>query len=248
MTDDGPDLDLLADLDAGILDADRAAEVRAAALADPRSAAILAALAATRAELAGLPAPAVPVHVAGRWAAALEAEAGHGPVGEQTTSSATSDRTNRAAGSDRPDIHRSDPAPGRDRPPPSRRHRPRPALVAAAVLAVLVAAGVLWARPDRLPSLDRVDLAAAGRAAVGTTDVGRLADPARRAGCLQAVAPPGVRPDAPLLGGRRVQVDGGAAVLLVLATGELGTFHAVVVDPACGPEGGTLLGSDVVGR
>ncbi|MBC8092185.1 MAG: hypothetical protein H7Y15_09660, partial [Pseudonocardia sp.] len=46
----GPDPALLADLDAGLLDPAHAAEVRAAALADPRSAAVLEALRVTRAE------------------------------------------------------------------------------------------------------------------------------------------------------------------------------------------------------
>ncbi len=71
MTRPEPDVELLADLDAGLLDDDRADEVRAAALADPRFAAVLDALAATRADLAGLTPPPVPPPVAARWSAAL---------------------------------------------------------------------------------------------------------------------------------------------------------------------------------
>ncbi len=128
-----------------------------------------------------------------------------------------------------------------------------PPLAAAAVLAVALVAGLLLARPavpgpDRLPSLERVDLVATGRAALGATDAGELADPARRAACLAVVAPPGVRPDAPFLGGRRVDLDGRQGVLLALASGELGRFHVVVVDPGCGPAGGQLLGWEVIGR
>ncbi|MDN5930824.1 MAG: hypothetical protein L0I24_07140, partial [Pseudonocardia sp.] len=78
MTDpDAPDVHLLADLDAGLLDPARAREVRRAALADPRSAAVLDALAATRADLAAVPAPVVPPDLVAGWTAALgTAEAG----------------------------------------------------------------------------------------------------------------------------------------------------------------------------
>jgi len=71
VTDGEPEVELLADLDAGLLDDDRADAVRAAALADPRSAAVLDALAATRAELGALAPPRVPPPVAARWSAAL---------------------------------------------------------------------------------------------------------------------------------------------------------------------------------
>jgi hypothetical protein len=127
-------------------------------------------------------------------------------------------------------------------PRPGRRPRVRPALVAAAVLAAAVVAGVLWAPGDPAPvSPDGVDLVAEGLAVRGDFDVGDLADPARRAGCLSAVAPPGVAPDAPLLGGRDVVLDGRDGVLLLLAGGERGRLHIVVVAPGCGPGGGALL-------
>ena len=70
----GPDVRLLADLDAGLLDEATAREVRAAADADPAARAVLDALAATRAELAALPDPPVPPALAARWSAALAAE------------------------------------------------------------------------------------------------------------------------------------------------------------------------------
>ncbi len=69
-----PDVHLLADLDAGLLDEARAREVRAAAAADPAARAVLDALAATRAQLAALPEPSVPAALAARWSAALAAE------------------------------------------------------------------------------------------------------------------------------------------------------------------------------
>lgn len=77
-----PDLDALAALDAGTLDPDRAAQVRSAAAADPRALDVLAALAAVRAELAGLRDPAPPAAVLDRWSAALAAlPAPTGPTG-----------------------------------------------------------------------------------------------------------------------------------------------------------------------
>ena len=256
MTDaERPDLDLLADLDAGLLDPQRAHEVRTAALADPRSAAALAALAATRAELAALPDPPVPDGYAERWTAALAAESAEAPTGvddprSTIPRSTTPDRADRAPPAGAPAGHRA-------RSSPSTRAqlavagrpswwRPRPALVAAALLGVLVTVGVLWPRPDPLPVVEPVGLATAGRAALGGTDVGDLGDPDRRSGCLRAVAAPGVAPDAPLLGGRRVELAGRPGVLLVLAAGRPGAFRIVVVDPDCGPERGELLGSSAV--
>jgi hypothetical protein len=257
MTAELPHLALLADLDAGLLDPARAAQVRAAAAANPRSAAMLNALAATRAELASVPTPPVPPEIAARWAAALETEAasagehsaGIDPVeagtcpADTTVDSAGVRSPARPSGGARPPHRAASSGPPGARP---WLRRPRRAAGAALVLAALVIACVLWPRSAPLPSLDRVDLAAAARAAIGTTDVGELADPARRAGCLMAVAP-AVPPAAPLLGGRQVELDSHEAVLLVLATGRLGTFHVAVVDPGCGPAGGILLESAVIG-
>jgi hypothetical protein len=244
----GADVAALADLDAGLPDPERAARARAAAAADPEATAVLEALAATRAELAALPTPDVPADVAQRWTAALAAEArAAGPRGHR-----------------RPDRHDAprDPSPrspdgprGPSAPDPGdgfargRRQRPawRPLLVAAA-LAALVGTGLgALARPPRpdAPTVTRVELVALGRSAVGTMDVGDLADPARRVACLRAVAPAAAGET--LLGGRRVVVDGRPGVLLVLATGTVGGLRLVVVDPACGPAGGTLRAQLVVG-
>jgi anti-sigma factor RsiW len=206
--------DLLADLDAGLLDPTRAAEVRAAAAQDPHTAAVLAALATTRAELGELAEAPVPAEYAAQWDSALAAEAATSRIPSVSV---------------------------------SRHCRGRPALVAAAVLAAAVVAGVLWPPREPAPiSLDGVDLASAGLAVRGDFDVGDLANPARRAGCLSAVAPPGVAPDALLLGGRDVLLDGRDGVLLLLGGGEPGRLHIVVVTPDCGPHGGALLGSQTI--
>jgi len=119
------------------------------------------------------------------------------------------------------------------------------AIVAAVVLAAVVATGLgaLVHRPA--PAVSRVELVALGRAAVGTTDVGDLADPARRGACLRAVAPAAAGET--LLGGRRIVLDGRPGVLLVLATGNRGGLRILTVDPACGgPAGGALITQLVV--
>jgi hypothetical protein len=216
-----PDVSLLADLDAGVLDEAQAREVRAAVEADPSARAVLEALAATRADLAAVGDPPVPAAVAERWRAALRAEQAPLPPAP------------RSAAAEVPPQRR-----------PSRRLAlvRRPAVLAAVLLvAVLVGGGLLKARQEQLPAIERPQLAAQGISTIGVRDTGGLEDPVRRSGCLQVVAAPGVAPAAPLLGGRRVTFEGEPGVLLVLGTGRRGTFDIVIVDPACGPGSGTLL-------
>ena len=77
MTDGVPDpadVARLAECDAGLPDDTEAAARRLDAQADPQAAAVLDALAATRAELAAAGEPELPPAVAARWAAALAAE------------------------------------------------------------------------------------------------------------------------------------------------------------------------------
>jgi len=221
------DVAALAELDAGLPDRAEATRRRAAAAADPDAAAVLDALAATRAELAALPTPDVPPEVTARWTAALAAE---------------SCRDHRHGGTPVRSAGRRRTA-GRERGA----WTPRRLLVAAAVVAVVVGAGLgtLAPRPAPAPAVTRIELVALGRSAVGTMDVGDLADPARRAACLRAVATAAA--GEALLGGRRVVLDGRPAVLLVLATGTTGGLRIVTVDPGCGPEGGTLRAQVVVG-
>jgi hypothetical protein len=229
-------VDLIADLDAGLLDHAGAAEVRAVVARDPDAAAVLAALSTTRAELGGLAEPPVPAEYAARWDAALAAASSEPAPGPR-------DDKGRPAG--RPVGGRT---PRLGLPPGHRRRRVRPALAAAAVLAAAVVAGGLGTPREPAPlSLDGVDLATAGLAVRGDFDVGDLADPARRAGCLRAVAPSGVAPDAPLLGGRDVVLEGRPGVLLLLAAGGRGRLHVVVVEPGCGQERGGLLGALTIG-
>jgi hypothetical protein len=230
----------LAEVDAGLPDAAEAARGRVHAEADARSAAVLAALAATRAELAALPTPEPPPEVAARWAAALAAEGrARGTVAPAAGPGPGADG----------DGHPAARGPGAGPARRPRIRRPHRSLLAAAALVALVAlvAGVLTGRAadPRIPTLAGVDLVAAGTAAVGTHDLGALADPGRRTGCLRAVVPSVA--DLPLLGGRRVVLDGRPAVLLVLATGTLGRLRLVAVDADCTAAGGTLLADTVVG-
>jgi hypothetical protein len=131
-------------------------------------------------------------------------------------------------------------------PPSGRRSRSRVllAVLAAAAAVAVVVVGAPRPGPPVL-TVSRVDLVAAATAAVGTVDVGALADPDRRQACLRAVLPDAAGQR--LLGGRRVVLDGRPGVLLVLATGTRGGLDVVTVDPGCGPAGGTLLARVTVG-
>jgi hypothetical protein len=130
-------------------------------------------------------------------------------------------------------------------PAPRPRGRVRVALLVAAVLGAFVVVGMLGLHsPGAAPG---PDLATAARAALGSGDAGRLADPERRAGCLRAVRAPGVDPTAGLLGSSRLDLGGRPGLLLVLTSGRRDVFHVVVVDPDCGPAGGTLLASTTAG-
>jgi hypothetical protein len=217
-------VDALAELDAGLPDAAEAAARRRGALADPRAAEVLDALAATRAELAATGDPDLPPQIAARWAAALAAE---------RAQPATQQHKGRVA-----------------RPRPGRGSFHRRLLLAtaaaAAVIGLVAAVDVLTARPAQPPlAVSRVDLVTVATSTIGTMDVGDLADPARREACLRAVLPEVARER--LLGGRRVVLDGRSGVLLVLATGTRGGLHVVTVDPGCGWAGGALLAQVRVG-
>jgi hypothetical protein len=110
------------------------------------------------------------------------------------------------------------------------------------LVVVLVVAGVVGPRPAR-PSVTAAQLGGIARAAVGVQEAGPYADPVRREACLRAVGPSGLAPDAPLAGGRSVVFDGRPAVVLLLLTGRLATFHALVITPGCD----ALLADTVIG-
>ncbi len=226
--------DLLADHDAGL-------PVDPSALTDARARSVLDALAATRAELAAVPPVAIPPDVAARWSAALAAattpparvdrsDTPSSPVAHgRPTRADPAEPTHRPDRRSGPASRRPDAGPGRARRP----RTPRPAVVAGLVLAVvLVVAGVVGLRRDP-PSITAAQLGGVARAAVGVREAGPFTDPVRREACLRAVGPPGLAPDAPLAGGRSVVFEGRPGVVLLLLTGKLATFRAVVVTPDC---------------
>jgi len=255
----GPDVELLAGLAA-------AEHARLRATADPATAEVLDALAATRAELAALPVPPMPPDLWSRCAAALQTEAQHTktPGTEAPGTEArepdpeTLPPSERTALSHEPIVRKcrsfgaGGGVPGvrmrAVRTVPQRAGQGRARWGVRALLAAVLASAALVGGlvPAARPG-EPIELAAAGRSALGSADLGPLSDPVRRAGCLRAAGVPGVAAGAPVLGGRRVVLAGRPGRLLVFATGQLGVFRVVVVDPDCGPAGGTLLHTLVIG-
>jgi hypothetical protein len=120
-----------------------------------------------------------------------------------------------------------------EEPEPVSRWRLPVALTAVAAALVVVAAGVAALSAPERPTVTDAQLVSEALATLAVPGAGELADPARRAECLAAVAPR-VRPDAPLVGGRQVRYAGRPATLLLLGTGRLGQFTAIVVEDGCG--------------
>ncbi len=115
---------------------------------------------------------------------------------------------------------------------PAPRWRLPVAVAAVAAALVVVAAGVAALSATERPTVTDAQLVRESLATRAVPGAGELADPARRAECLAAVAPR-VQPDAPLVGGRQVRYAGRPATLLLLGTGRLGQFTAVVVEEGC---------------
>ncbi|GEL19400.1 hypothetical protein [Pseudonocardia asaccharolytica] len=213
-----PDPVRLAELDAGLLDQEEAAAERARAAADPNAAAVLDALAATRAELAALPRPTLPPPVRARLRVALDAAAARRTSATRRRLLDTRRRLLATAAT----------------------------LVGlAATTAGIVGPGPV-AGPRPALALHAAELPSVAAGAIGTTDLGPLTDAARRAACLRTAGVPG--PHEPVLGGRPVVLDERPGTLLVLPTGALGSFRVLVVDRGCGPAGGTVLAERTVSR
>jgi len=235
-------LDLVAELHAGALDPDTADEVRSRAADDPEARDLLAALEATREDLAGLPSPRMPDAVASRLDAALDAEIqSWAPPAPVVPIEAARQRG------------------GRRR---SRWGWTAGLLgVAAAVTGVLVlTTTLLGGRPvqqaGELPSAtlpqDPPPLALRGQSTLepaqlaevlGSRQYGTLSDPERLLGCLQAN---GVTSGNPL-GAREVTINGEPARLLVLPGGGLGRFRLLVVGPDCGPGNPATISDSTLG-
>ncbi|MBU9763004.1 hypothetical protein FR943_03960 [Mycobacterium sp. TNTM28] len=230
---DGPiPAELLADLQAGLLDDATAAQLRRQVRTDPQAGpaarATLAALDRVRRDLAHLgtdaeSAPPVPAEVSARLSAALRA------------------------------------APTR---PPIRRGKLLAAIagtgaaVVAAVVGVVVLLHPPGSAPSTLTSLGRITVAPPP-AQIGLSDaqllsllsarpdLGPLADPHRREGCLAALGYPS---DTPILGARPHEVAGRPGVLLVLPADRPDAVVGLVVGADCAAGHPATLADTVVNR
>lgn len=231
-----PDItpDLLADLQAGLLDDETAARVRRRARTDPHAARMLADLDSVRRELTRLgtdaaSAPEVPAAVRARISAALQdapRPAGHTLRPRLTTAQ----RAGLALGLG--------------------------AAGAAAVVGALTltrhpaaptaangptASQITVSRAPEFPVPD-ADLRAA---LAEPAELGPLADPQRRGSCLAGLGHP---PTAEVLGGRQLSVWGRSAVLLLLPGEASGQVTALVIEPACSAAHTGLLAEKTLDR
>ena len=228
-------LELLADLQAGLLDNATAARVRSHARSDPEAAHMLARLDSVRRELADLgadeqTAPDVPEIVTARVGAAQRP--GSPSAGGHAVS--------------RPQLTRGQ----------------RVGLVAgmcAAAATVVLGALILTRDPGPAfpsgPTAAQITVerpAPAGfpvsdaevRVALSQPyDLGPLADPQRRASCLAGL---GYSPTMTVLGGRPLEVFGRSAVLLLFPTGPPDQIRAMVVEPTCAAAHTGLLAETVL--
>jgi hypothetical protein len=236
---DGPvTVDLLADLQAGLLDDRTAADVRRRARTDPEVARRLAILDRVRRDVAHLgvdaaSAPDIPADVTARVGAA---------VGNQLPQ-AQGLLASRGA----PSAHAA------------RAVRFRTAAaalgLAAAVGAVAVGATMLLRPADpHTPSSTTASQPPGGLPLTDpeilglltqTPDPGSLADPARRASCFNGLGYP---TDASVLGARPLDVRGRPGVLFLLAGDAPGRIDAVVVGEGCSAADSDLLARTVLGK
>lgn len=242
---DGPvTVDLLADLQAGLLDDQTASGLRHRARTDPVVASRLAALDRVRREVADLgvdaaSAPAIPADVTARIGTALRNEA---------------PPANPALG--RRDVMGTPAV----RHPPSRLRT----VAAAAGLAAVVAAGAVGTTmlvridPSRPPDAGRpashvpmsgtsggVPLSDAQILALLTRppDLGTLVNPQRRVSCLSGLGYP---TGTSVLGARPLDVRGNPGELLLLPGDASGRINAVVVAPNCSAVDTGLLAGTMV--
>lgn len=234
-------VDVLADLHAGVLDEAEAARLWPRVEADPEAMAVIAALDATRSDLAELgraQATPIPTHVAARIDAALAAERHHGAGGVPHAAAGPID----LAAARR------------------RRHRrlgwTAGLLTAAAAVAGAVAisvpnnttAGNPVAQPTTEPgpplTLRADDLGRALGNTLGEHDYGPLESRQRLDACRSAA---GLETDAEPAGVRPVTIDGERAVLVVLTTGRFGQYRLIAFSPACGPGNPGILEDRTVG-
>jgi hypothetical protein len=226
---------------------------------DADALAVLAALDATRADLADLPPMRMPDDVAARLAAALAAEAaarsGPVPVVPRQPAAPVSDLGRPSVGlpSTAPAAPPQPPAPVVDLAEARRRRNRRlgiaggllaAAAVAVGVVVVAVPGGTTGGTPQAVPSqtsiqtdpqnsvplaLKRSELPAAGFKAYGNADYGPYKDVTRLTACLAANGLTGKKP----IAGRLVTVDGRPGVMMLLPVGQLNHVQLLVVGDNC---------------
>jgi hypothetical protein len=225
--------ELLADLQAGLLDDDTAAALRQRVRTDPHAADMLAALDRVRRDLADLgtddaSAPDVPPQLSARIGAALRDQ--HHTPKHSVRHTSRWQLVALVAGLGAAAVGAvvgavmlaRDPAPTRSAGPTAER--------------------ITVSRPaNKLPLSDPqiVGLLA------DKPDYGALADPQQRASCLSGL---GYSAATPVLGARPVDMHGRPAVLMVLAADTPGMLRALVVEPACNSAHSGLLANTLVTR
>ncbi|MFS8100420.1 hypothetical protein LFM09_25155 [Lentzea alba] len=217
-------VDLIADLHAGVLPPEVAAQLRPRVEADPEAREILQALDATLADLHGLPSIPMPDHVAARIDAALAAEAR--PAAPVVSLDEARKRRNRrlgmgggvlvAAAAAFGIVLAVSPAGNQANTPPAAQETPTTNSNASAPLA-----------------LKRDELGTAVGDVLKAQNYGPLETPDRLAGCLKGG---GITSSGNPLGISPINLEGKDAVMAILPAG-LGQYRLVVLDPkTCGPD------------
>lgn len=232
-------VDLIADLHAGVLPPEVAAQLRPRVEADPEAREILQALDATLEDLQALPPIPMPDHVAARIDAALAAEAR--PAAPVVSLDEARKRRNRRLGLGGAGVLVAAAAafgivlavsPGTK--PGSNDAQPAPTTSSS--------------KPNAAPPLavKQDDLGSAVGEVLKAQNYGPLETPDRLAGCLKGG---GITSSANPLGISPISLDGKEAVMAILPAG-LGKIRLVVLDPnTCGPdkpEG--VLADNTIGR
>ncbi len=233
--------DLLADLQAGLLDDDEAAALRKRIRADPAAGQVLAALNRVRGDIAALNTDAaagaeIPASAVDKVRAAL-----------QSATCAEGVARGGATHSVRPGL------------PPARTIAAI-AGVASAVLAIALGSAALLRARAPAPSVPTTaqHITVSSRATVmplsnaqilalldRTPDYGALSDPARRSSCLTGLGYPG---STRMLGAQPVEVNGLPAVVLVLPGDTPDALAVLVVSSNCSLADTGLLADTVVRR
>ncbi|GAB3704189.1 hypothetical protein GCM10027598_03960 [Amycolatopsis oliviviridis] len=243
-------VDVLADLHAGVLDEREAAELWPLVNADPEALAIIEALEATTADLAGLanePVAPMPAEYAARIDAALAAEMRSSPAFQGA-----------------PQGQQAQVAPVVDLAAARRRRNKRigwgagiATVAAAAIAAVAIVVPTTQqstpggvAQPPPAPNGPSVGGDGGGAEAlvgkaIGVRDFGSLKTEEKLDACVEAAGlDPDVRPE----GIRPVNVAGKDGVMVIYTTGKLAQFRIVAFGADCGPGKPSLLFDKIIGQ